>query len=154
MTLSPPFHGDREGTRFGSELSAHTKGKWKVSACHPCGRAGEKPFLPRSTNTVERGLTVMVPVLPPKVRFNICFLLFFGIFFLLKEPKPNKTKLKRKKKLTSGWDHSSMRYGLDANVHFQWVPWLICQALLEFFWVIWQLNRTVSNFFFISFWGK
>lgn len=26
-----------------------------------------------------------------------------------------------------------MHYGLDANVHFQWVPWLVCQALLEFF---------------------
>lgn len=44
-----------------------------------------------------------------------------------------------------------MHYGLDASVHFQWVPWLTCQALLEFFLVIWQLNSMVSNFFFISF---
>lgn len=63
-----------------------------------------KPFLPHSTNTVERGLTVMVPVLPPNERFNICFLLFLGCF-LLKESKPNKTKFKKKtqkEKLTSG----------------------------------------------------
>lgn len=93
-----------------------------------------KPFLPHSRNPVEKGLTVTVPVLPPSVRFNTCFLIsIFFFFFKLKEAKPNKTKLKKKKKLTSGWDHSSVHYGLDANVHFQWVPWLVCQALLEFF---------------------